>query len=96
MTTKQTRLQIGEVTPKAIQAALKKGEQIVVFDGGDPIALISGAAAELGRHKDFFVHYPHDPAECFGTCWRHNGSAEAEQIPAEADKTETAAEPVAV
>jgi antitoxin (DNA-binding transcriptional repressor) of toxin-antitoxin stability system len=75
---KQTKAQIGEVTPKLIQVAIKKGERLVVFDGGEPIALITGATAELGRHRDFFVHYPHDPSECFNTCWRHNGAAESE------------------
>lgn len=95
MTTKQSQIQIGEVTPKLIAAAIKKGERLIVFDKGEPIALITGAAAELGRHKDFFAHYPHDAAECFNTCWRHNGQADAE--PAQADiETETAAEPVAV
>jgi antitoxin (DNA-binding transcriptional repressor) of toxin-antitoxin stability system len=73
---KQRQIQIAELTPKLVREALKKGERLVVFDAGEPIALISGAAAELQRHRDYFVHYPHDPSECFNTCWRHDGSAE--------------------
>lgn len=91
--TKQTKLQIGEVTPKLIKEAIKKGERIIVFDGGEPIALISGAAAELGRHKDFFVHYPHDPSECFNTCWRHDPAALTATAEAEAAAA-AGAEPV--
>lgn len=75
--TNQRQIQIGELTPKLVKDALKKGERVIVFDGGEPIALITGAAGELGRHKDFFVHYPHDPAECFNTCWRHDGHEDA-------------------
>jgi len=76
--TNQRQIQISELTAKLVKESLKKGERIIVFDGGEPIALITGAAAELGRHKDLFVHYPHDAAECFNTCWRHDGHAEAE------------------
>ena len=83
----QRQIQIGELTPKLVRDALKKGERIIVFDGGEAVALITGAAAELGRHRDFFVHYPHDPADCFNSCWRHNGGTEEDtqeqQAPAE-------------
>jgi len=79
----QRQIQINELTPKLVREALKKGDRIVVFDGGEPIALVTGAAGELQRHKDYFVHYPHPAAECFNTCWRHNGSAEQDQAPVE-------------
>jgi antitoxin (DNA-binding transcriptional repressor) of toxin-antitoxin stability system len=87
----QRQIQIGEITPKLLRDALKKGERLVVFDGGDPVALITGAAGELGRHKDYFVHYPHDPAECFNTCWRHDGSGEPDQAPAVEERVLTEA-----
>lgn len=80
----ESQIQVSEVTPKLIRAAIKRGERLMVFDGGEPIALITGAAAELGRRRDFFVHYPHDPSECYGTCWRHDGSAESEAAAAAA------------
>lgn len=73
---KQRQIQMAEITPKLVREALKKGERIIVFEGGEPVALVSGASAELARHRDFFVHYPHDASECFGTCWRHDGAAE--------------------
>jgi antitoxin (DNA-binding transcriptional repressor) of toxin-antitoxin stability system len=78
----EAQVQISEVTPELIRAAIKRGDRLMVFDGGEPIALITGAAAELGRRRDFFVHYPHEASECFGTCWRHDGRAEAEAVPA--------------
>lgn len=73
----QRQLQISEITPELIKEAVRDGERLMVFDGGEPLALITGSAAELGRHKDFFVHYPHDPAECFNTCWRHDPAVQA-------------------
>ncbi len=77
------QVQITELTPKALLALIKKGENVVLFDGGEPVAQLLVSAAELARRKDFFKFYPHDPTECFGTCWRHDGKADAEQPAAE-------------
>lgn len=84
------QVQVDEITPDLIREAVRGDERLIVFDGGEPIALITGSTAELGRRKDFFVHYPHEADECFGTCWRHDGHAEQEE---EADAV---GEPVAV
>lgn len=73
------QVQADEITPDLVRDAIAHDERLIVFDGGEPIALVTGSTAELGRRRDFFVHYPHEADECFGTCWRHNGSAQAEE-----------------
>lgn len=73
------RIQIQSITPKNLRDALKSGDSdIVIVDGEEPLLRLVPVAAEIRRRGDFFVQYPHDPAECFGTCWRHNGPAEPE------------------
>jgi len=86
------QVQVSEITPDLVRDAIRDDERLIVFDGGDPIALITGSAAELGRRKDFFKHYPHEADECFGTCWRHDGHAEQD----EPGPDEAEPEPVAV
>lgn len=76
--TTHRQIQADEITPGLVRDAIRRDERLIVFDGGEPIALITGSSAELGRRRDFFTHYPHDAAECFGTCWRHDGSAQSE------------------
>lgn len=78
------RIQIQAITPKVLREALKSSDgDIVIVDGEEPLLRLVSVAAEIRRRGDFFVQYPHDPAECFGTCWRHNGAAEAD-APADA------------
>lgn len=98
MTDKTTtkKLQIDGLTAKTLRAAIESFDEILIHDGDDVIAHVQPARVKLERLSSYFMHYPHAASECWGTCWRHDGHAEAEQAPAEADKTEVAAEPVAV
>jgi len=74
------QIQIAALTPKTVRDALKGADQdIVVFDGDEPLLRLVSIAAEMKHRKDFFLFYPHDAAECFHTCWSHDGSAEREQ-----------------
>jgi antitoxin (DNA-binding transcriptional repressor) of toxin-antitoxin stability system len=84
------------LTLAAVREALRNGDDIVLCDAGEPLVRLVSVAAEQKARKDFFTHYPHDPAECFNSCWRHDGSAEAEaQGLVGMAKDEVAAEPVA-
>jgi antitoxin (DNA-binding transcriptional repressor) of toxin-antitoxin stability system len=85
------------LTLAVVREALRNGDELVLCDDGEPLVKLMSVAAEQKARKDFFTYYPHDPAECFNSCWRHNGSAEAEaQGLVEMAKDEVAAEPVAV
>lgn len=66
------------LTLAAVRQALRDGDDVVLCDDGEPLVRLVSVAAEMRRRKDYFTHYPHDPAECFGSCWRHDESAEAE------------------
>lgn len=73
------QVQLAEMTAKNIRTIVAAGEDVMVFDGGEPVARLVVRGAELQRRKDYFTFYPHEAAECFGTCWRHDGSADAEK-----------------
>lgn len=77
------QLQLEELDAKAVRAALKSGEETVIVDGDRPLVKLVSVAAEMQARAAFFKHYPHDPGECFNTCWRHDGSAERELADAE-------------
>lgn len=84
------------LTLAVVREALRNGDELVLCDDGEPLVKLMSVAAEQKARKDFFTYYPHDPAECFNSCWRHDGSAEAEaQGLVEMVKGEVAAEPVA-
>lgn len=72
------QMQVSEANAKTLRAAVKEGENVQLFDGGEPVAQLVISAAELKRRGDFLRLFPHDPADCFGTCWRHDGKAAAE------------------
>jgi hypothetical protein len=65
------QLDIGEVTAEEIRGAAQRAEELVVFDGGEPVSRLVPVTAELARQEHYFLHYPHDPETCLHTCWRH-------------------------
>lgn len=94
MTAATKKLQIEGLTAKALRAAIESADEILIHDGDTIIAQVTPARVTLKKQESFFRHYPHDASECLGTCWRHDGRAEAD---ASADaKTEAVAELVMV
>jgi hypothetical protein len=86
------RLQLASLNAKAVRDALKgKDGDVVIFDGDEPLVRLVSVAAEMQRRHDYLTHYPHDPNECFYTCWRHNGAdgepAAADQAPPPVEET---------
>lgn len=70
-------MQATGLSVKALRAALEDGDDVVLYDGDEPLGRLVSIAAEIKRRGEFFVHYPHDPAECANTCWRHDPAVQA-------------------
>ena len=70
-------MQAAQLTVKALRGALDGGDDVVLYDGEQPLGRVVSIAAEIKRRGEFFAHYPHDPAECANTCWRHDPAIQA-------------------
>lgn len=58
--------------PAALRKAVKEGEEFVLFDeDGEPLFRCTPIAQALQKSAKHFQYYPHDPAQCLYTCWRH-------------------------
>lgn len=55
----------------ALRKAVKDGEEFVLFDGDEPLFRCTPVPQAVAAKKNFFTYYPHAPAECLYTCWRH-------------------------
>lgn len=64
-------VQVTSVTRKTVESVAATGAAVVVFDGTEPLARISPMVEEMRARAGYFLHFPHDSAECFYSCWRH-------------------------
>lgn len=72
-----------------LRKAVRENEEFVLFDeAGEPLFRCTPVAQALAQSKNHFLYYPHDPAACLYTCWRHP------RIPA--DAPQEAPEPAVV
>jgi len=56
----------------ALRKAVRDNEEFVLFDeDGEPLFRCTPIAQALAKSQKHFDYYPHDPAECLYTCWRH-------------------------
>lgn len=90
---KRVQIQAKDV---ALRKAVAEGEEFALFDGTEPIARVVPLAAEVRKNAARLKHYPHDPAECLYTCWRHKdqpkqAAASDEAAPAAEAETGTVA-----
>lgn len=69
--------------PAALRRAVKDNVEFVLFDGDEPLFRCTPVPEALASKKNFFIYYPHEPAECLYTCWRHprEGAAVADVSP---------------
>ena len=65
------KVQADVLNGKIIRTAVEREEELVVFDGDEPVARLVPVTIELRAREQYFVHWPHDPQECLFTCWRH-------------------------
>jgi hypothetical protein len=61
---------------RAVRKAIDENEEFVLFDGDEPLYRCTPVAQALEKDAKRFHYYPHDPAECLYTCWRHPRVAE--------------------
>lgn len=55
-----------------LRKAVREGEEFVLFDeDGEPLFRCTPIAQALEKDAKHFQYYPHDPADCLYTCWRH-------------------------
>jgi hypothetical protein len=54
-----------------LRKAIKDDEEFVLFDGEEPLFRCTPVAQALKSSENHFKYYPHDPAACLYTCWRH-------------------------
>ncbi len=55
----------------ALRKAVKDDEEFVLFEGDEPLFRCTPVAQSLAKSEKHFLYYPHDPADCLYTCWRH-------------------------
>ena len=61
-----------------LRKAVKDDEEFVLFDGEEPLFQCVPVARVLEKAKHYLTHFPHEPAECLNTCWRHDPKVQAE------------------
>lgn len=65
-------INIKDLNRDAVRDVASLGESLIVFDDdSEPLVRILPMAVELKTRAPYFMHFPHDGAECFYTCWRH-------------------------
>lgn len=61
----------------ALRKAVREGEEFVLFDeDGEPLFRCTPIAQAMEKSAKHFAYYPHEPAECLYTCWRHPRTVE--------------------